>query len=64
MTEYAHDDGLEDDEDEGKTCPVCNNPDVPIVTTRVVGNEEVAFATREHRCDCCGWRGPSWEEEI
>jgi transcription elongation factor Elf1 len=53
-----------DDEDEGKTCPVCNNPDVPVVTTRVKGNDEVAFATREYRCDCCGWRGQSWEEEI
>lgn len=55
---------IEDDEDEGKTCPVCNNPDVPVVTTRVVGNEEVTFATLEWRCDCCGWRSRSWEEEV
>lgn len=54
----------DDDEDEGKTCPICRNPDVPVVMLKVKGNDEVTFATYEHRCDCCGWSGPSWEEEV
>lgn len=52
------------EEDEEVVCPVCHNPDVPVVTVRVVGNEEVAFATYQYRCDCCDWRGPSWEKEV
>ena len=51
-------------DDEGIVCPNCNNPDVPVLTVRVVGNEEVSFAKREPQCDCCGWKGKSWEEEI
>ena len=51
-------------DDEGIVCPNCNNPDVPVLTVRVVGNEEVSFATLQPRCDCCGWKGKSWEEEI